>query len=199
MVAPYGLEFNNSNLDLIKEHQYFAWVARKYCEQDPTIKQIIPYCVIQKDDLFFVYQRNTASSGESRLDGLYSLGIGGHIDIEDSYGLIDFSDVISNAMKREYYEEFDLDESSTFSSKFLMHILEEPKPFTRGVLVDVSQVHLGLCYLFTVPNDVEVSLGSEVSKAAGWYSLDYLIENKHKFESWSQTVIDTLAQGGSGA
>ena len=53
-------------LEVILDPQHASYRPRPEMEQDPTFKQLIPYCVFRCDGEVFYYQRGTAQ-GEARL------------------------------------------------------------------------------------------------------------------------------------
>ena len=55
---------------------------RDLVEEDASLKQIIPYVAMFKDDKILTYERSRAGV-ESRLYNQWSLGVGGHIDEPD--------------------------------------------------------------------------------------------------------------------
>ena len=55
---------------------------RDEMEQDPSFKQLIPYCLFRHGDTLFRYTRGNAQ-GEKRLHAKKSVGVGGHISAED--------------------------------------------------------------------------------------------------------------------
>lgn len=60
-----------------------AWIApRPYLEGDATFLQIIPYVVVRDGSRVLSYRRG-AASGETRLAGKDSIGLGGHVDVAD--------------------------------------------------------------------------------------------------------------------
>jgi Predicted phosphoesterase (MutT family) len=64
-----------------------SWRTRAVVEEDPSFKQLIPYCVLrwQSDDgdpRYFAYTRGGGQQ-EARLRAKRSLGIGGHISSID--------------------------------------------------------------------------------------------------------------------
>src|SRR2546429_2582363 len=67
-------------LAAIAAHAYFAPRAR--VEDDPGLKQIIPYVVLRHQDRIFLVRRTRAGS-EERLREKLSVGLGGHINPED--------------------------------------------------------------------------------------------------------------------
>src|SRR5262249_22162602 len=58
---------------------------RSEVEEDPGLKQIIPYVIFRAGDAVFCYTRGT-SQGEARLHRLRSLGVGGHVAEADPHG-----------------------------------------------------------------------------------------------------------------
>ena len=59
------------------------YVNRKEAEGDKRYKQLIPYVLVICDDKILRYRRGKGGQ-ETRLHGLYSVGIGGHISEEDN-------------------------------------------------------------------------------------------------------------------
>jgi len=62
---------------------------RSLVEDDPSFKQLIPYVILECNDenetRLFRYTRGKGQ-GEKRLHALQSIGIGGHISVEDAQG-----------------------------------------------------------------------------------------------------------------
>lgn len=95
--------FDNSNV----------WVAPravldKKGEEDTNFVQPIPYILIEDGDKILSYIRSS-EGGEERLHNLVSIGIGGHIDAQDSIydvnGMIDIRSTLAIAALREISEE----------------------------------------------------------------------------------------------
>jgi predicted NUDIX family phosphoesterase len=112
-------------LAAIKESGTFR--PRPEAETDPSWKQVIPYLVLRDGDRILLMKR-TRAGGDKRLHQKFTIGIGGHVNPEDS-------DPVAG-LKREWAEEIEADFEPTF----------EP----LGVLNDdddaVGTVHLGLVY-----------------------------------------------------
>ena len=98
----------------ILEHPDHCFLARKYVENNPDFKQVIPYTAIAKVNeegiKFYSYQRVEAeSTGEKRLVGKTSIGFGGHVSIEDFIWYVDYpANPVMFAITRELAEEVDL-------------------------------------------------------------------------------------------
>lgn len=161
-------------VDIILANHEFT--PRSEAENDPSKKQIIPYVVLCEDDKVFVTRR-LKKGGESRLHGLLSLGVGGHINPEaDGNG----SDVLNRGMMREIKEE--------------VYITSYGKFTPRGIINDdtneVGSVHLGLFYTLNVSGEVSVR---ETEKLEGfWVKRSELKAMHEQMETWSQFVISAL-------
>jgi predicted NUDIX family phosphoesterase len=110
------------------------WIERSEAETNSAYKQIIPYVVVrQSTGQILYYPRHGA---ESRLHGLYSCGIGGHIDAKDAGET--FLDTVTSGMMRELSEEL-----ADFQASRIRLVY-------KGVINEtetaVGQVHLGLVY-----------------------------------------------------
>jgi predicted NUDIX family phosphoesterase len=111
------------------------WIERSEAETDPAYKQIIPYIVMQDSAArILCYPRH---GSEERLHGLFSCGIGGHIDEGDHKG--GFAETVKAGMFRELSEEIHNfnPELVDLVYKGLINELDTP----------VGAVHLGLVYL----------------------------------------------------
>lgn len=98
----------------ILAHPDYCFLARKYVENNPDFKQVIPYTAIAKVNeegvKFYSYQRvQSQSTGEKRLVGKTSIGFGGHVSIEDFMWYTDWPiNPVMNSIWRELNEELDL-------------------------------------------------------------------------------------------
>jgi predicted NUDIX family phosphoesterase len=160
-------------LSAITEHSYFA--PRDRVENDPSLKQIIPYVVLRYRDRIFLVTR-TRAGAEVRLREKLSIGIGGHITPDDKGGA---ADLIAAGMEREVVEE--------------VHIPSGWRARPIGALNDdveaVGQVHFGLVYIADLPSpDVRIR---ETKKLSGAFATRQEIGDAYPhLESWSQFVVD---------
>src|SRR5204862_3127251 len=81
---------------------------RSEAEQDKRFKQLIPYVLIICRGRILRYRRGRGGQ-ETRLHGLYSVGIGGHISEED-HGLFSTCLGYHEGMRRGLMEEIAIDE-----------------------------------------------------------------------------------------
>ena len=87
-----------------------SYRPRGEMEEDPSFKQLIPYCVFRHVDAdgrehVFAYTRGKGQ-GEGRLRSKRSVGIGGHISSDDSHA---GDNVYQEGMRRELDEEIFID------------------------------------------------------------------------------------------
>ena len=158
------------------------WRARDRAESDPAFKQWIPYVVIRNPwGELAAYSRR---GGESRLKGLWSVGVGGHVNPIDASGIAPgpgyWGRVLHKGMFREILEEFPA--AGEGRSVFLGLIHENVTP--------VGRVHIGVVFLHEVASRLDLS-GSELAglrwiPAAQLGTEEWPLES---FESWSVLAL----------
>jgi predicted NUDIX family phosphoesterase len=151
---------------------------RPELEVDETKKQIIPYCVVMDEAGNVFATERLSKSGEERLRGKVSIGIGGHMDIADRLS-------IHHCLTREIYEEIGYGKYSALAFDY--------KGIVNNDTDEVGRVHLGLVYLLCVsPRDREKIAVQEVEKLRGFWiegSMD-----QHEYEGWSQILLPHIEQ-----
>jgi predicted NUDIX family phosphoesterase len=150
------------------------WMPRDKAEDNRAYKQLIPYIIIQTADGFQTacYRRK---GREKRLHGLWSLGVGGHINSDDmSKKYTPLSAVVSRGMQRELKEEF-------------VEIPGNLLPVFCGIINEekttVGHVHLGLVYRLYVQNKRHITPGAELDSFS-WVETKRISEMK--MELWSE-------------
>ncbi len=159
----------------------FEFINRPDAETDPSLKQVIPYIVLQTSDfkMTAVYSRN---GSEKRLHDLNSIGIGGHINpIDSTFENDDFEHILLTGMQRELDEELEqrpLDEQPDF-----VGIINED-------ITDVGKVHFGAVFRI-VTNTPQAFVPGEELFDFKWMPTDQL--KTLNLELWSQLAL-TLVQ-----
>ncbi len=134
----------------------FEYIKRKDAENNPNYKQPIGYAVLinKESRKIFVFKRAVKNEDltEKRLQGKWSLGVGGHIDEDDSQE----ENPIKESLLREIMEEVRLT-GSVEEASVLGYINDEAN--------SVGEVHFGILYLVEVSGNVfpksrEMSQGS---------------------------------------
>lgn len=147
--------------------------------------QVIVYCLVYRNGKVLSYSRKKGA--EERLHGTRSVGIGGHVDLEDacvSQGQIDVFRTIKNSMERELKEELSLSLDSC--TIYLDYILVSEEN-------DVSKVHVGLVEYLRISEDEKLAYSDEIYDPQ-WLTVEELKQSKDQYEAWSQMVIDTLGE-----
>jgi predicted NUDIX family phosphoesterase len=162
-------------LPRLLEPAHLSYRPRSQVETDPSFKQLIPYVVLRWREQVFHYTRGQKGT-ESRLRGLRSLGVGGHI-AEGDASL--FGTAYQEGMLREIAEEIYLE-----------------TPYTErcvGLINDdsnaVGQVHLGIVHIFDLEAPRARRREAALTKA-GFAPLAELRRQRDEFETWSQFLLD---------
>ncbi|MGB6042047.1 MAG: phosphoesterase [Pirellulales bacterium] len=166
-------------LDELFDPEHTSYRPRHEVEEDPSFKQLIPYCIFRylPDNSIFQYTRG-AGQGEGRLHAKRSIGIGGHISLCDTE-----SDVhpYDEGMRRELDEEVVID--TEFRERCVGLINDDES--------DVGRVHLGVVHIFDVRGP-QVRAREDDIVDAGFQPISQLLESVDQFETWSQICLDAL-------
>lgn len=164
-------------LSVLLNPQHTVYRPRNEVEEDPSFKQLIPYCIFRCGTEVLAYRRGK-SGGEGRLHSKRSLGIGGHISSTDE---ISGERRYFPAMHREIDEEVFVDGKWTDQCVGLINDDETP----------VGKVHLGIVHIFELdsakvrPREDSIQ-EAEFAPAANW------LAQRAEFETWSQICLDHL-------
>jgi predicted NUDIX family phosphoesterase len=178
----------------------WRFVKRSDAENDPSLKQIIPYLVLRGDSGYFLYKRLPAG-GETRLRGRYSIGIGGHISREDarsgpgvlllrwsdpapSWLASEFGTIISRGLVRELTEEVDPGKTE-LPIRFLGLINDE--------VVPVARVHIGFAFLLELGDSIATVNQAESDQLSGEFASSHAVMSHwDRLEGWSQILSRAL-------
>jgi predicted NUDIX family phosphoesterase len=169
---------------------------RAEAEENPKLKQIIPYCVVRTNPTdgsipkFFLYKRSK-KGGENRLHEKWSLGVGGHINPEDGYE--NHHKTFGMALQRELAEELDFQNPE--AAKDIDYEI-------MGLLYDnsdsVGQVHFGVVVDVKLPEGLIPNPNNREIDDYKWLPFDKLLDivpqgghlvPKYNLESWSECVL----------
>ena len=100
---------------------------RAEVEDDPSFQQLIPYVVVTDGPRVFLMRRLRAGA-DTRLHDRYSIGVGGHIGVDDGG--------VSGGLVREWSEELVADWTPDFLPLGLLNDDTDP----------VGRVHLGVVF-----------------------------------------------------
>lgn len=162
----------------ILEAQNTKYVPRSLAEDDPSLKQIIPYVLVRRADTLLHYVRGKGS-GEKRLVAKGSIGIGGHINHRDEDLFGAGTDYYELAVQRELHEELLIDADLT--TRVVALINDDSTP--------VGQVHFGVVHVCELGGE-HVSRGEPCITELRFLTLDQLAERRDAMETWSQLALD---------
>lgn len=172
---PYG--FNNDDLkglvERIHKHAYF--IDRPKAENNPQLKQIIPYVIVTHKDKIYTVHR-LARQTEKRLHNKYSIGVGGHINPVDKGQIFG---ILEKGLERELHEELCV--NCGYKHELIGYINYDTD--------DVGKVHFGMVYGLVVEDDKAVSVAEKDMMAGQFMSLPELEKLYPALETWSQLVF----------
>ena len=174
----------NSNVDpylrILLDSTATSYRPRDQMEQDPSYKQLIPYCIFCCGDQIFHYTRGKLQ-GEGRLHNKRSIGIGGHISADDRNL---FDSPYREAMHREIEEEVHVE--CPFQEACVGLINDD--------LTEVGRVHLGIVHVFRL-EAAKVRPREKSIIQAGFNTAGELTRDIEHFETWSQICLKALFPG----
>ncbi len=161
-----------------------CFLPRSQAEADPAYKQLIPYVIMSYDGKYLTYVRGRRA-GETRLVGLRSIGIGGHINPGDDLPLFNdnFYEAYLTAVEREVAEEVSVETSHTDS---IVALLNDDSN-------EVGSVHLGVVHHWIL-DAPKVSRREQMITQMAFMAPAELQQVRDTMETWSQLCLDKLAE-----
>ncbi|WP_397570165.1 phosphoesterase [Schlesneria sp. T3-172] len=164
-------------INTLLDPAHTSFRPRNEVEEDPSYKQLIPYCIFRYEGKVFFYKRGKLG-GEGRLHSKRSIGIGGHISSTDS---LSGDRRYLDAMHREIEEEVFLE--SGFTDRCVGLINDDETP--------VGRVHLGIVHIFDL-DMAKVRPREESILETGFADPAELLQVHDEFETWSQICLKHL-------
>lgn len=164
-------------LKTLFDPNYISFRPRDTVEEDPSFKQLIPYCIFRHEGKIFYYTRGS-KGGEQRLHSKRSIGIGGHISLEDDAKA---GSTYREGMQREIDEEVAMETNYTEQCVGLINDDE----------TEVGKVHLGIVHVFDLELP-KVLPREESIIETGFDSPEKLLQELDQFETWSQICLKGL-------
>lgn len=179
LMKPEGIQKVPLKKILKKIEKYGFYKGRDFVENDPNLKQPIPYLLLKKDSFIFTYRR-MPGGGEKRLHNLISIGVGGHMR--------KMSEEVEENLYKNLYRE--LEEEMVMETKYKMNFL--------GILNEdftpVCQVHLGLVFLIE-PMEIEKVYVKEKRELEGKWMEEKEVEKLYEdMEIWSKILFRFLKE-----
>ena len=165
-------------LPVVTSSSELIYLNRSEAEHDKRYKQLIPYVLVICNNNILRYRRGRGGQ-ETRLHGLYSVGIGGHISDED-HGLFSKDLGYWDGMRREIMEEVAVDE-----------VRESTVAVINDDSTEVGSVHFGVVHVMSVASEKVVGHRSGIL-APEFIAFAEAAKDPSAYESWSQFCLQHL-------
>ena len=165
-------------LPVVTRSADILYLNRSEAEQDRRFKQLIPYVLVMFNDRILRYRRGKGGQ-ETRLHGLYSVGVGGHISEED-HGLFSSGPGYSEGMRRELLEEVAVSE-----------VNEAAVAVINDDSTDVGYVHFGVVHVMHVADDSIIGRRSGIL-APEFIPVAQAVSDPSGYETWSRFCLEHL-------
>ena len=162
----------------------FRFEQRSACETDDSLKQMIPYVIVRHAGKYLTYAR-TDQSGEKRLVGKKSIGIGGHINQSDTgpeEGKL--NTILRNCAAREVKEELGVEvPAGNFEFRGILY----------SAMDDVSRKHFAIVMLIDLDPGAIKQPENTLTKLE-WRTSFELHRARRDYEIWSGFLAMHLMQ-----
>ena len=165
-------------MPVVTSSSNIMYLNRSDAEQDKRYKQLIPYVLVICKDKILRYRRGKGG-GETRLHGLYSVGVGGHISEED-HGLFSNALGYQEGMRRELLEEVAIDE-----------VKEAGVAVINDDSTEVGYVHFGVVHVLHVADESVAGRRSGIV-APEFVPIAEAVKDASGYESWSRFCLEHL-------
>jgi len=163
---------------IVTSPSQLCYLNRSEAEHDKRFKQLIPYVLVICKDRILRYRRGKGGQ-ETRLHGLYSVGVGGHIADED-HGLFSKDLGYHDGMLRELAEEVAVEE-----------IRESAVAVLNDDSTEVGWVHFGVVHVMHVANE-QVAGHRSGLVAPEFIPIADAVKESSRYESWSRLCLENL-------
>ena len=176
----HGLSLETGKyLPVLTSSSNILYLNRSDAEKDKRYKQLIPYVLVICNNKILRYRRGRGGQ-ETRLHGLYSVGIGGHISEEDNQLFSKSIGGYEDGMRRELKEEVDIDEAK----ETLVAVINDDS-------TEVGYVHFGVVHIMHVTNENVAGRRNGIL-APEFVPMVEAVKDPSVYESWSRFCLEHL-------
>ena len=168
----------NKYLAVVTSSDQLKYLNRSEAEQDKRYKQLIPYVLLICNDKILRYRRGRGGQ-ETRLHGLYSVGIGGHISEEDD-DLFSSKVGYYEGMRREILEEVSVTE-----------VKESAVAVINDDSTEVGFVHFGVVHVMHVASETIAGRRSGIL-GPEFLTFAEAVKDLSAYETWSRFCLEKL-------
>lgn len=166
-------------LPAVTDATHLTYLNRNDAENDRRYKQLIPYVLLIHRDRILRYRRGKRGQ-ETRLHGLFSVGIGGHISEEDHGLFSNHHGGYQEGMRRELMEEAEVGNAK-----------EAAVAVINDDSTDVGYVHFGVVHVMQLTNE-DVATGRSGIAAPEFVSFTDAVKDLSQYETWSRLCLENL-------
>jgi len=165
-------------LPVVTSSSQLVYLNRTEAEQDKRYKQLIPYVLLICNGKILRYRRGRGGQ-ETRLHGMYSVGIGGHIADED-HGLFSKDRGYWDGMWREITEEVTVKK-----------VNESAVAVINDDSTEVGYVHFGVVHIMHVADETVAGRRSGIL-GPEFIPIVEAVTDLSEYESWSRLCLEHL-------
>ena len=165
-------------LPVVTASENILYKNRSEAELDKRYKQLIPYVLVICNDRILRYRRGKGGQ-ETRLHGLFSVGVGGHISEEDN-GLFSNAVGYNESMRRELMEEVAVGEAKDAA----VAVINDDS-------TEVGYVHFGVVHVMYVDNEDVAGRRSGIV-APEFVPIADAVKEAGAYESWSRFCLENM-------
>jgi predicted NUDIX family phosphoesterase len=172
---PHGFETRNLGFYRDRIAKFSRFVDRPPAEEDPSLKQIIPYAMVRCGRRILTLTR-LAKQTEKRLPNKMSIGVGGHINPDGG-----MAEIVERGLRRELEEELDIRAETKIRP--VGYINDDSSP--------VGSVHFGLVFEVQAATE-DVKVRETDLMEGGFRDAAELASLAERMETWSKFLVDQL-------
>jgi len=174
---PHG--FATRNLGFFRDRiaRFSRFVDRPPAEEDPSLKQIIPYAMVRCGKRILTLTR-LAKQTEKRLHNKVSIGVGGHINPDGG-----LDGIVERGLQRELDEELEIRAETKIRP--VGYINDDSSP--------VGSVHFGLVFEVVAATE-DVRVRETELMEGGFREVSELLPLAERLETWSRFLVENLAE-----
>lgn len=174
-------EENEKTKSIVSTFSRFEVKRRGDMEEDPSFKQLIGYTIVRDKatNEVLVYTR-LSGGGEARLHGKSSVGVGGHMNLEENK---DIDTSIKLNVSRELEEEIGISFAENLKDIKFKGLINDDSN-------EVGKVHIGLVYEVVVDKN-KVIITEDDTLEINWLSSTQAREVSN-YETWSEFLKEIL-------
>lgn len=171
--------------DVMENFEYNREARRGDVENDPYVKQPIPYGIIKRGDTVLVYER-LKGGGEKRLHNTLSIGVGGHMNAVGRTH--SWNSTIMINLLREVHEELNI--SKGFEEIKTVGLINTDNDGGVGLY------HIGILVILELDEDADVEINETDSMCGAWVKIEDLVKSPcyDNLEEWSRLAATYLQE-----